>query len=56
LTTCQTSGSTLIMETKDTSEKLVFSSTSIWLIAREDYGVFIRRECFKSYLSDIHYL
>jgi hypothetical protein len=41
--------STLMVEAKEISETLVFSSTLIRLIALEDFSIFIRRESLKSY-------
>jgi hypothetical protein len=47
---CQCSTKTLMMETEEISETLVFSSTLTWLIARENFSPFIHRESLKSYI------
>jgi hypothetical protein len=44
---------TLMMETEEISEALVFSSTLTRLIARENFTALIRRESFKSYISGL---
>jgi hypothetical protein len=40
---------TLMMKSELISKTLVFNRTLMWLIARENFTAFIRRESFKSY-------
>jgi hypothetical protein len=48
--------STLMMETEEMNEALVFSSALTQLIAREKFSTLVRRESFKSYLNVCIYL